>query len=67
MAKVNISKLRRGDRIQTVDGNLAEVMDESQDGEWVKVRYVESSKPELIDTEDLCSVDDVESVSSVEA
>ncbi len=58
---MNVSELKAGDRVQTIDGTLAEVLKESEDGRWILVRYVaHASDPKLIGTEDLCSEDEIE-------
>lgn len=42
-----------------MDGAVAEVLKESQDGQWVLVRYVSDTQdPALIGTEDLCHEND---------
>jgi hypothetical protein len=51
--------LEVGDRVETVDGDTAEVLDPTQDGEWVHCRYVEGD-PDLVGTEDLLSADEIE-------
>lgn len=49
-------ELHVGDRLHTIDGDLVEVVAPTQDGEWVKVRYVDSR---LEGMEDLLHVDEV--------
>ncbi len=64
---MNLYDLKPGDRVRTVDGNLAEVVVPTEDGRWIKVRYVEvPDDPDLVGTEDLCTEDEVaERLSSV--
>lgn len=52
---MDVSALRAGDKVQTVEGAVVEVVKESKDGRWVLVRYVAGTEdPQLIGTEDLC-------------
>lgn len=47
--------LKPGGRVETRDGALAEVLEETVDGEWIKVRYLDvKGDPRLEGTEDLC-------------
>lgn len=47
--------MRSGVRIETRDGALAEVVQETADGEWIKVRYLKVDDNTRIEgTEDLC-------------
>ena len=49
-----------GDRVRTLDGAVAEILDETQVGQWIKVRYIESDEdPEIVGTEDLCHHDEL--------
>jgi hypothetical protein len=61
---VDLYALKPGDKVRTIDDNLAVVVSATEDGEWIKIRYLASEdNPKLIDTEDLCSEDElVESV-----
>ena len=46
--------LKPGDRVQTIDRAVAQILQETQDGQWIKVRYVESNEdPSIAGTEDL--------------
>ena len=57
---MDLYELRRGDRVRTADGAVVEVLAETEDGQWIKVRYVEAPEdPHLVDTEDLCHVDEL--------
>jgi len=52
---MDVSRLKPGDKIETVDGAIAEVMKESEDGRWILVRYLSGTQdPALLGTEDLC-------------
>ena len=53
--------LKPGHKIRTRDGDEAEVLSETQDGEWVKVRYLDGGDDPLVGgTEDLAHKDEVE-------
>jgi hypothetical protein len=55
MENVDVTVLRPGDKVRTVEGSVAEVLKESQDGQWILVRYLSSTQnPTLVGTEDLC-------------
>jgi len=52
--------LRPGDRVQTTDGALVEILKETEDGQWVLIRYLEDPEnPNAVGTEDLCHVDEL--------
>jgi hypothetical protein len=58
---VNLDTLKPGDRVRTADDAVAEVLAASEDGEWIRVKYLRSDQdPELVNTEDLCSADEIE-------
>ena len=38
---MDLWSLRRGHKIRTRDGTEAEVLSETEDGAWIKVRYLE--------------------------
>ncbi|MDO8617087.1 MAG: hypothetical protein Q7T33_15360 [Dehalococcoidia bacterium] len=57
---MDLSVLKPGDRLRTVDGALIEVIRESEDGHWILVRYLlDTNDPSLIGTEDLCHEDEL--------
>jgi hypothetical protein len=57
---MDVTMLRTGDRIRTVDGSTAEVLAPSEDGAWIRVRYLEVPRnPEIVNTEDLCSGEEI--------
>ena len=57
---MELYELNPGDRVRTLKGNIAIVISPTEDGEWIKVRYIESGdSPQLVNTEDLCSQDDL--------
>ena len=57
---VDLTTLRTGDRVKTVEGSTAEVLAPSEDGAWVRVKYLEAPQnPKLVNTDDLCSTDDI--------
>lgn len=51
--------LQTGDRVSTLTGDEAEVVAPTEDGEWIRVRYVVSPRDSLIGSEDLLSIDEV--------
>ena len=52
--------LRPGDRVRTRDGALAVVLSATEDGEWIRVRYLEApDAPDLAGTEDPCCRDEL--------
>ncbi len=63
---MNLWLLRSGHRIKTHDGAEAEVLAETEDGAWIKVRYLEvEDDPTLVGTEDLVSEAEVEALLGV--
>lgn len=57
---MDLSELKSRDQVRTTDGDIVEVVADSEDGAWIKVRYVECDEhPELVGTEDLCSEDEL--------
>ncbi len=59
-AIVDLYDLKLGDRVRTVDGSVGLVVAETEDGRWVRVRYIESStEPRLVGTDDLCHLDEL--------
>ncbi len=53
---MNLWELRPGDTIRTRDGAVAEVLSGTEDGAWIKARYVEvEDVPSLVGTKDLVS------------
>jgi hypothetical protein len=53
---MNLYELKLGDRVRTAEGNIAEIQAPTEDGAWIRVKYMESrDHPTLLDTEDLCS------------
>lgn len=63
--KMDPSDLKPGDRVETVEGSVAQVIETSEDGVWIRVRYVASARnPKIIGTEDLCSVEDLRAFST---
>ena len=60
--------LKPGHKIRTRDGSEAEVLTETQDGEWVKVKYLDDEDdPLFAGTEDLVSSEEVEVLLGVAA
>ena len=57
---MDLYELRPGDKVRTAENNIAEIVAPTVDGEWIRVRYTASEDaPELIETEDLCSEDEI--------
>ncbi len=53
--------LKPGHKIRTRDGAEAEVLSETEDGEWIRVRYLDDQDdPLFAGTEDLAHKDEVE-------
>ena len=60
---MDLSTLKPGDRVRTIDGATVLVINETQDGQWIKVQYLESpDEPALVGTEDLCHEDELSQV-----
>jgi len=58
--------LKRGHKIRTRDGAEAEVLSETEDGEWIKVRYLDGEDdPLFAGTEDLAHREEVEALLGV--
>jgi hypothetical protein len=61
VADVDLWQLKPGDKILTRNGAQAEVLSETDDGEKIKVRYLEvKNHSSLVGTEDLVDEGDVE-------
>ena len=61
--EIDIWDLEAGHRVIVDSGAVAEVLAGTEDGTWVRVKYVQSpDEPDLIGTEDLCSVDEIVSL-----
>ena len=57
---MDLWKLNTGVEVQLAGHCLAEVVSPTQDGEWVKVRYLKvPNNPSLEGTEDICSEDEI--------
>ena len=55
--------LKPGHKIKTRDGAEAEILSETEDGEWIKVRYLDGTGDLLFaGTEDLAHRDEVEAL-----
>jgi hypothetical protein len=53
--------LKPGQKVRMRDGAEAEVLSETEDGEWIKVRYLNGeSDPLFAGTEDLAHRDEIE-------
>lgn len=57
---MDLWNLKPGDRVHTVEGMVAEILSGTEDGKWIRVRYLESQvNPLIAGTEDLCHVDEL--------
>lgn len=62
-AHVNLHALQPGDQARTIDGDTVEIVAPTQDGQWIRVRYLASPHdPELVGMLDLCHVDEFETI-----
>lgn len=60
---MDLYTLKPGDQVHTIDGDTAEVVRPTEDGQWIQVRYLASPRgPELVGTLDLCHVGELETV-----
>ncbi len=57
--------LRPGHKIRMHDGAEAEVLSETEDGEWIRVRYLGVDDPLFAETEDLAHKDEVQALLGV--
>jgi hypothetical protein len=58
---VDLWTLKPGDKIRIYGGAEAEVLSETEDGERIKVRYLEAKdEPSLEGTEDVVNEDEIE-------
>jgi hypothetical protein len=58
---MDVHELKPGDRVRTTDGAVAKILKETQDGQWILVRYIESAEaPSIVGTEDLCHQDELQ-------
>ncbi len=59
---MNLWILKPGHKVRTQDGAEAEVLSETEDGEWIRVRYLDGGDPLFGGTEDLVSEAEVEAL-----
>ena len=58
---MDLYDLQVGDRVRLADGTIAEVISETEDGRWIRVRHIESpNNPSRAGSEELCSEDEIE-------
>lgn len=62
---VNLRMLKPGHKIRVADGAEAEVLSETEDGSWIRVRYLDADDALSSGTEDLVHGDDVEALLGV--
>ena len=57
---MDIYSLKPGDKVRTADGALVEILKETEDGQWILIRYLEDPEnPSVVGTEDLCHGDEL--------
>jgi RNA-binding protein YhbY len=62
---VDLWSLTIGSQVELDEGVIAEIQAPTEDGQWVKVKYVRAPQhPELVGTEDLCSAHEITRVES---
>ncbi len=60
---MNLKELTPGTRVELEDGSTAEVIEPSADGQYVRIRYLESPfSPEVVGTEGLASEPEITAV-----
>lgn len=59
---MNLHLLKPGHKVGLRGGGTAEVLSETQDGEWILVRYLEADDPSLAGSEDLASANEIETL-----
>lgn len=65
---MDLRLLKPGHKIRMRDGSKAEVLAETEDGEWIKVKYLDNEDdPLFAGTEDLVSSEEVEALLGVAA
>lgn len=58
---MDLYDLEIGDRVRLTDGTIAEVISESVDGRWIRVRHIQSPhNPSRAGSEQDCSEDEIE-------
>ena len=59
---MDLWQLKPGHKVRTSSGVNAEVLSETEDGEWVRIRYFEGDDPFVGGREDLAHSDEVEAL-----
>ncbi len=55
---MDLWQLKPGDAVRTADGALVAVVSKTEDGRWIRVRYLaDPENPAVEETEDLCQAD----------
>jgi hypothetical protein len=58
---MDLFDLEIGDRVRLTDGTLAEVLEKTVEGRWIRVRHIGTAdNPSLADSEKLYSEDQIE-------
>ena len=57
---IDVMAIKVGTRLKLVEGVIAEVVENMEDGQWLQVRYLESpERPADVGTTELCHAQDV--------
>ena len=57
---MDIYSLKPGDKVRTADGAVVEIREETEDGKWILIRYLEDPEnPSVIGTDDLCAEEEL--------
>ena len=56
---IDVGAVAVGTRLKLADGVVAEVTENMQDGQWLQVRYLESSRPAEVGAVELCHAQDI--------
>lgn len=57
---MDLWQLKPGDQVRTADGALVEIVTPTEDGKWIRVRYLaDLENPSVVGTEDLCQANEL--------
>lgn len=56
---IDVGAVAVGTKLKLADGVVAEVTENMQDGQWLQVRYLESSRPSDVGAVELCHAQDI--------
>ena len=57
---MNLRILKARHKVRTIDGAEAVVLDETQDGLWIRVKYLSANDPSFVGAETLLGADEIE-------